>query len=99
MIDPNSMVIWWGKLDAPGLNTTVVYDPSLPGMPTGQIYLYNAVRNSIIPYDWNIVRRYLKDVDPSELRLMQRTLGHKWQTVREEFVKASNRPVVNWDSK
>ena len=99
MIDPNSMVMWWGKLESQGSDIPVIFDPSLPGMPNGQVYLYNAVRNAIVPYDWGVVQRFLKDVEPAELKEIKKTLRKKWHAVRKEYVDISSRPSMLADGK
>ena len=100
MIDPGSMTIWWGRLESPGFDSPVVFDPTLPGMPTGQIYLYTAVRDAIVPYDWNTVQKFLRDVEQVELKAIKKALGRKWHAVRKEYIKAlSNRPPMNPDGK
>ena len=98
MIDPKSMAIWWGKLESPEADIPVIFDPSLPGMPTGQICMYNAVRNAIVPYHSGVVQQFLRDMEPSELKAIKKALGKKWRAARKEYVKHSMQsPLVAGD--
>lgn len=88
MIDPGATKLWYGKHETPDQTTQVIYDPTLPGMPSGQVYLYNAARDAIVPYQLKTVERYLKTAGEAEARELKQNLGKRFRAVRSEYVKA-----------
>lgn len=87
MFDPGSARIWYGCHETPEQSTQVIFDPTLPGMPAGQVYLYNAARDSIVRYDLKTVQHFLKDLGKAEAKQAQASMGKRWRMVRKEYMK------------
>ncbi len=88
--------VWVGLLITEKDQTPVVYDPTLPGVPSDQVYLFNVNRGALVPYKKDIVSRFLRDVSPEERRQVRSTVSSTWKTARREFVRsrATRRKVV-----
>ncbi len=94
MMNPESVTRkWYGKLETPEFSTPVIFDPNLPGMPTGQVYLYNSQRDAIVPYQWQTVQQYLRELDAQERQEVQRELGDRWRAVRRSYLKNRKRAL------
>ena len=89
--DRDSSRLWVGMLVTEKDRTPVVYDPTLPGVPTGQVYLFNVNRGTLVPYRRDIVSRYLQDVSPEERRQVRSSVSAAWKTARRDFVKQRSR--------
>ena len=87
MIDPGASKLWYGRHETPDHTTPVIYDPTLPGMPSGQVYLYNAARDAMVPYQLSAVERFLKAADKEETRDLKQALGKRFKAVRKEYLK------------
>lgn len=88
MIDLGATKLWYGRHEASGQVTQVIFDPTLPGMPSGQVYLYNAARDSIVPYQLKTVEKFLKAAGKDEARDLKSALGPQFRTARKEYLKA-----------
>jgi hypothetical protein len=67
--------------------TPVVYDPLIVPSIKGCIYLYNAERDAIIQYTWDIVRDLLVDVDKTDKGALKKSIDAKWKAARKKFTK------------
>ncbi len=88
MIDPSATKLWYGRHETPGQCTQVIFDPTLPGMPSGQVYLYNAARDALVPYELKTVEKFLKDVDKEEARELKTALNDRFRAARKAYLKA-----------
>lgn len=86
MFDSSSMSIWYGRLKTSKSTTIVIFDPTLPKAPNGQVYLYNAERGAIIKYVAKIVTPLLEDIDKTELGEIKKALKKPWGAVRKAFI-------------
>lgn len=86
MFDSSTMSIWYGRLKTAKSTTVVIFDPTLPKAPNGQIYLYNADRGAIIKYVETVVTPLLEDVDNTELGEIKKALKKRWASVRKAFI-------------
>jgi hypothetical protein len=80
-------VVWYGKLKIDSKAIPVVYDPLIVPSIKGCIYLYNAERDAIIQYTWDIVRELLVDVDRTEKGTIKKSVDAKWKAARKKFTK------------
>lgn len=85
MLDPGGGSKWYGILEAGESRTPVVFDPRLQPAPKGQVYLYNADRDAVVPYEWSIVSGLLREVDGSQAAAIKRDVGRKLKVAREQF--------------
>jgi len=107
-------VVWYGKLKVDARATPVIFDPLISPSIKGCIYLYNAERDQIVQYAWDIVKNLLADVDKSEKSAIKKSIDGKWKAARRAFTRgkefavkssAQAQPVVSpapnerrWDS-
>ena len=77
---------WYGVLETSRGRTPVIYDPSLPEAPKGQVYLYNTEREAIIAYDLAIVSERLRDADADEARELKKVAGKPFKAAMDAFV-------------
>jgi hypothetical protein len=91
LFDSASSRVWVGLLVTEKDQTPVVYDPTLPGVPSGQVYLFNADRGALVPYKKDIVSRYLREVSPEERRQMRSAVSAAWKAARKDFVRQRSR--------
>jgi len=67
--------------------TPVIFDPQITPSIKGCIYLYNADRDAIVQYTWDIVQRLLVDMDKSQKATLKKSLDAKWKAARKKFTK------------
>ena len=79
---------WYGVLETSRGRTPVIYDPSLPEAPKGQVYLYNTEREAIVAYDMAIVSERLRDADADEARELKKATGKAFKSAMDAFVSA-----------
>lgn len=87
MLTPDCKVVWYGKLKVDSKATPVIFDPLLVPSIKGCIYLYNAERDAIVQYTWNIVQGLLVDVDKTEKATIKKAFDGKWKAARKKFTK------------
>jgi len=80
-------VVWYGKLKVGAKTTPVVFDPQITPSIKGCIYLYNADRDDIVQYTWDIVQKLLMDLDKTEKNTLKKSLDAKWKAARKKFTK------------
>lgn len=95
MLTPDCKVVWYGKLKVDSKTTPVIFDPMITPSIKGCIYLYNADRDAIVQYTWDIVQRLLVDLDKSEKNTVKKALDAKWKAARKKFTKGK---VYNFTS-
>lgn len=78
---------WVGWMENERERTPVMYDPTLPGVPTGQVYLYHADRGALVPYQRRIVVGFLRDADGEERKELRRVMNAGWKRARREFLR------------
>ena len=88
MLTLDCKVVWYGKLKMDSKVIPVVYDPLITPSIKGCIYLYNAERDAIVQYAWNIVKDLLVDVDKVEKSTLKKGVDAKWKTARKKFTKS-----------
>ena len=91
ILDSASSRVWVGLLVTEKDQTPVIYDPTLPGVPSGQVYLFNAGRGALVPYKKEIVSRYLREVSPEERRQMRSAVSAAWKAARRDFLRQRSR--------
>lgn len=87
MLTQDCKVVWYGKLKVDSKATPVIFDPQITPSIKGCIYLYNAERDAIVQYTWDIVQRLLVDVDKTEKNALKKSLDAKWKAARKKFTK------------
>ena len=87
MLTQDCKVVWYGKLKLDTKATPVIFDPVLSPSIKGCIYLYNAERDAIVQYTWNIVQGLLQDVDKAEKTRIKKEYDAKWKAARKKFTK------------
>lgn len=87
MLTQDCKVVWYGKLKIGAKTTLVVFDPQITPSIKGCIYLYNADRDAIVQYTWDIVQRLLADLDKTEKNTLKKSLDAKWKIARKKFTK------------
>lgn len=87
MFDPSRKVIWHGQLESASKKTPVIYDPGLPELPRGQIFLYNSERDAVVKYVFQIVQPLLKELEGSDRKNIKKELSQKWPAARKDFLR------------
>lgn len=87
MLTQDCKVVWYGKLKVGSKTTPVIFDPQITPSIKGCIYLYNADRDDIVQYTWDIVQKILVDLDKSEKNTLKKSLDAKWKAARRKFTK------------
>lgn len=87
MLTQDCKVVWYGKMKVGAKTTPVIFDPLITPSIKGCIYLYNADRDEIVQYTWDIVQRLLMDLDKTEKNTLKKTLDVKWKAARRKFTK------------
>ena len=97
MMPLNGKGNWYGKLKIGTKSVPVIYDHRLlPGIK-GCIYLYNAERDAIVQYVWDIVKDRLASVENDERKSMKAALDARWRQRRREFTRG--RPLPSGSSR
>jgi len=84
------------KIDAKSI--PVVFDPQITPSIKGCIYLYNAERDDIVQYTWEIVQHLLEDLDKNEKNTVKKSLDAKWKAARRKFTKGRGVSFANGKS-
>ena len=87
MLTPDCKVVWYGKMKVDSKSIPVIFDPLITPSIKGCIYLYNAERDAIVQYTWDIVQRLLEDLDKTEKNTIKKDLDAKWKAARRKFTK------------
>lgn len=87
MLTQDCKVVWYGMLKLDSKLTPVIFDPQITPSIKGCIYLYNADRDAIVQYTWDIVQRLLVDLDKTEKNNLKKSLDAKWKAARKKFTK------------
>lgn len=87
MYNTTKTTIWYGELRTAQGNAIVIHDKQFPDAQAGRIYLYNAVRDSIIEYAEEIVSGNLHDLDKAKIKAAEDTYGAAWDSARSEFME------------
>ncbi|WP_076414317.1 hypothetical protein [Shewanella sp. UCD-KL12] len=87
MYNTTKTSLWYGELRTARGNAIVIHDKAFPEAQEGRIYLYNAVKDSIIEYAENIVAGNLHDLDKETVKAAEDTYGAAWNSARSEFME------------
>jgi hypothetical protein len=87
VLTPDCKVVWYGKMKIGAKSTPVIFDPQITPSIKGCIYLYNAERDAIVQYTWDIVQKLLADLDKTEKNTLKKSLDAKWKAARKKFTK------------
>ncbi|AQS38072.1 hypothetical protein Sps_02925 [Shewanella psychrophila] len=87
MYNTTKTPVWYGELRTARGNVIVIHDKQFPEAQAGRIYLYNAVRDTIIEYAEEIVSGNLHDLDKARIKAAEDTYGAAWDSARSEFME------------
>ncbi|EDP99024.1 hypothetical protein [Shewanella benthica] len=87
MYNTTKTPVWYGELRTARGNAIVIHDKQFPEAKAGRIYLYNAVRDTIIEYAEEIVSGNLHDLDKAKIKAAEDAYGAAWDSARSEFME------------